>query len=280
MSEKQEQSRALVVARQVTPDLWSMITTIAAEAHKAHTLGVTSQAEAAMKILTGHELGLPPMASLRMVYIVKGKAAIQPKGAWALIIGHPEFAGIVEERLVDDKDRFLGYAITLRRKNGMQARRQFTLADAARAGLADKDNWKGYPEHCAFWRAMAFAQDAVFPDVLMGLYRADEIGANITPEGEVIEGKWEPAPPQPEAATPEPPKPPRQQVSIRGEIPDPDPIYRLGLDQLIERFGVEAVLAANEGNVPSNRQEVAAILRKVEAQTATATTEETTNATN
>ncbi len=276
MNEKPEQGRAMVVARQVTPDQWGMIAAIASEAHKAHTLGVTSQAEAAMKILTGYELGLPAMASLRIVYIIKGKAAIQPKGAWALIVGHPDFAGIVEERLVDDKDKFVGYAITLKRKNGMQARRQFTLADAARAGLADKDNWRGYPEHCCYWRAQAFAQDVVFPDVLMGLYRADEIGANITPEGEVIEGKWEPAPAQLPTATEKPDKP-FPTPTVKGPIPEPDGIFQKSLDDLIEKYGVDAVLAAGDGSVPSNRQEVAAILRKVEAEAATVTTEDATN---
>lgn len=227
--------------RQVTPDLWQMISTIASEAHKAHTLGVTSQADAAMKILTGHEVGLPAMASLRVIYNIKAKAAIQPKGAWALIVSHPEFAGMAEERLVDDKDKFLGYAITLKRKNGVQARRQFTLADAARAGLIDKDNWRGYPEHCCFWRAMAFVQDVVFPDVLMGLSRADELGAAIDSQGNVVEGEWQTLPPQQPAAAPAPTTP--------------------TLDSLVEQYGAERVMEAAGGRIPGTVAEVAETAR-------------------
>ena len=241
-----EPGRALVVARQATPEIWQMLTTIASSAYKSRNLGVTSEAEAAMKMLTGHEVGLPPMASLRAIYIVKNKAAIVPKAAWALIIGHPDFAGVVEERLTDDKDRFVGYAITLKRKNGMQARRQFTLSDATRAGLADKDNWKAYPEHCCYWRAMSFVQDTVFPDVGMGLYRADELGANITPEGYVVEGEW--------ATVPIPPPTPTAPV--------------VTLDQLVEKHGADAVMAAAGGRIPATTEEVLAAAAALEGQDA------------
>ena len=236
----------MVVARQTTPEIWQMISTIAESAFKSRKLGVNSQAEAAMKMLAGHEIGLPAVASLRAIYIIQDKATIAPKAAWGLIVGHPDcdLAGFREERLTDDKGQFMGYTITLKRKSGLTARRQFTLADAKRAGLQDKDNWRAYPENLCYWRAMGFVQDVVFPDVTMGLYRADELGAAITPDGDVIDGEWATVPETP-PATPQATRP--------------------TLDDLVTYYGGEAVLAASEGNLSMTPEELATVAAKLAA---------------
>ncbi len=248
-----EETRALTTTKQaVTPDTWRMIEVIANSAYASRKWGAGSAADAAMKMLTGVERGLPLTTSLQCVYMVNNRPAIQPKAAWGLIVGHPDFdaTGYKEERLTDASGKFTGYAITLKRKSGLSARRQFTMEDAQRAGLTTKDNWKNYPENCCYWRAMGFAEDAAFPDVLMGLYRADELGASITPDGDVIEGSWSVVQPAPSASA-----------------PTPEPF---DFNVLMARFSPDAIMAASQEvcgkAMPATDDEWRQVAEKLEAQ--------------
>jgi hypothetical protein len=53
--------------------------------------------------------------------------------------------------------------------------------------LADKYNWKQMPQIMMKWRAVAACARVVFPDVVLGLYTPDEMGANTDANtGEII----------------------------------------------------------------------------------------------
>lgn len=133
--------------------------------------GIASPEAAFTIIATGAELGLSPMASLRSIHVIEGKPVLSA----ALI------AGIVQRRpdlcegfaLVESSDTIATYETT--RRGQAPVRMSFTIEQAQRARLTDKDNWKKYPHAMLRARASAELARAVYPDVVGGLYDPDEI---------------------------------------------------------------------------------------------------------
>lgn len=247
------ETRALTIRQQLTPDRWQMFLSIADNAHKSRALKVTSVQDAALRIEAGDEIGLPPIAAIRSIYIVNGQPSIRPKSAWALIMGHPEFdpSGFREEELSTPEGEFFGWRITLKRRNGLVFTRQFTLDDAKQAGLLTKDNWTNYPKHTCYWRALGAVEDVAFPDVLMGLYRADELGASITPDGDIVEGSWSEAAPAPAAP-----------ASVAPAVVATPTVT---LDDLLAKYSPDQIMEANDGRIPGTDEEVAAVAARLAA---------------
>ena len=124
------------------------------------------------------------------------------------------------------------------------------MADAERAGVIKPGSgWEKYPANMLRWRAIGFCADVVFGDVIGGLKRADELGADLTPDGDVIEGSWSDLPPAPVQ--------PVQQgadtlsQSTQGTAPT--------LAELTERYDPAAIMAANDGKIPGSEDELRAV---------------------
>ncbi len=138
--------------------------------------------EAALAILIqGRELGLTVMQSLRSIYVVDGKPTLSAQLMHALCLRHPacEYFALVEA-----SDQSATWE-TKRRGAPTPVRVVFSRADAERAGLAGKDNWKKYPRQMLSARACSELARAVYPDAVGNLYDPDELGAETTPQGEV-----------------------------------------------------------------------------------------------
>lgn len=251
----EDQERALVAAQPQQLWTWEQIKDIGMTVHQARTFGVHTGQEAAIKMLTAYEHGIPLTSALSAVYVIDNKPALAPKLMWAKVVGHPDFEGYEEKRLEDAKGNFGGWEITLKRRGWPKISRRFSLADAQRIivnvqgkRLIDKDNWQNYPEPTCYWRAMGLVIDAVFPDVAQGLYRANELGAGVTPEGDVIEGSW-------------------QSVAENTHVVATGPVEtvkadeqpQVNLDDLLTQYGPEAIMAANNGMIPATDQEVAQV---------------------
>jgi hypothetical protein len=219
--------------RELTPGVWAMIEKMAPVMHKAHLFGVTSPDQAAAIMLKGYELGLSITASFELVQVIQGKPALSPRGAMAILLSHPAVQEIKIERITDEKKNFFGYQCHMTRKNGFSFVGAFTLEDARRAGLLKPDSgWVKYPENMCMWRAVGFAADVVFPDVTAGmtsLMKAPEMyGVALTQGGDVI------------------------------DVPSVDP-----LQELVNDFGAERVMEANDGKIPTNDQ-VEEVRRKLQ----------------
>lgn len=120
-------------------------------------------------VMTGHELGLGTMQSLRSISVVNGKAIISADLAVSLAKKHPE---CLYFRLVESTSERATYETE--RKGEGKTRMDWTMKQAAEAGLVGRGPWKTYP--AAMLRArcgMALAR-AVFPDALLGVYDPDE----------------------------------------------------------------------------------------------------------
>lgn len=130
--------------------------------------------EAAVILMTGRELGLQPMQSLRGIYVVEGKPTLSADMMVAVIRG----SGLCESwRIVESTAERC--TITTRRKGEQHdATRTWTKADATLAGVAGKDTWRKYPAAMLRHRCAADLARQEYPDVLLGLYDPDELGAD------------------------------------------------------------------------------------------------------
>jgi hypothetical protein len=135
-------------------------------------------------VLTGRELGMGPMEALRTIDVIDGRPS--PSAEW--MVGKVFEAGHVIAAVEQTADHC---TVEGRRfRDGEQVaemRFTFTIEMAKRAGLANKNNWKHYPEAMLYWRAVSQLCRQFFPDVLQGLkYLPEELGSE----------DWHAAPPQ------------------------------------------------------------------------------------
>jgi hypothetical protein len=178
----------LATVQQLTPAVWQMLQSVGDLAYQSRAFGL-KQHEGAVKMAVAYEFGLPVTTALSSVYVIDNKPVMAPKLLWAKAQAHPAFEGYEEERL-EKGGKFEGWRITIKRKGMPAIARDFTMTQAAKVGLANKDNWKNYPEDVCYWRAIDRVLHVAFADVCMGLYAADELGMEITSDGEVIEAQW------------------------------------------------------------------------------------------
>lgn len=232
-----------IIKHEVTPDVWNMISTIAPTLAESRMFGVSRPAEAATVMLKGYELGLGLAAAFEFIQPIEGRPALIPRGALALILNSPHYAGIVIDDQRDDKGVPTACVVTMKRDNGLEYTVKFSMDDARRAGVVKPNSgWEKYPANMLRWRAIGFCADVVFPDVMGGLKRADELGADLTPDGKIIEGSWTTMP----TSTGRTQSPPAVDVTKE-------------LDKLIQKWGAEQVLVAGEGKIPSTLEEIQAV---------------------
>lgn len=131
--------------------------------------------------IAGQELGWGVTTAMRFVHIIEGKPTISPEGMLALIrrSGH-SVTGSSNNTMATVRGR--------RADNGDEMEVSFTIADAVRAKLDKKDNWKMYPDAMLWARAVAVLARRLFSDVFLGVaYVPDEMGAVTNERGEPIE---------------------------------------------------------------------------------------------
>jgi len=182
--------------------------------------------QAIVRILAGQELGIGPIAALRGVHVVKGKTVLDYSVLAALVRRHPRY----DYRVTMWTDEAATVEFSMDGK--VVGTSTFTLADAKRADLLAKENWKKYPRSMLLARAMSGGVRAHCPDVTMGqAYVPEELEdepprrrqakpepdqANASDEpmdGDVIDAEFS-VPPEP----PEPPKEDPEHASRMAEV--------------------------------------------------------------
>jgi len=225
-----------------TPQTVSVIQALAPIIKASYMFQVT-EAQAAVVMLKGYELGLGLATAFEFIHVIDGKPSLSPKGMMAQIAK----SGDVEvkvTRLPEDKTKpLVGYECWMKRKSsGFEHTARFTLEDAKRAELVKPHgNWDKYPENMCMWRAIGFAADVVCPDLGGGMYRPEELGAVVDQDGEPVT---------------------IDAVAVT-TLPNDD--VTPTLQELVARYTAEAVMAANDGRIPATSEELAAIAEKLEA---------------
>jgi hypothetical protein len=134
-------------------------------------------------IVAGGELGLAPMAAIRLVNVINGKSILSADGMVGVVLG----SGLAEYFIPISQDTASVTWETKRRGAPQPTRATWTLDDAKRAGL-DGSNWKKYPRAMLNARCKAELARLVYPDVLAGCYELSE-GEEIERSGRVVESQ-------------------------------------------------------------------------------------------
>ena len=137
-------------------------------------------AQAFVKILAGHELGIGPVLSMQHIHIIDGKTSLDATMVAGLIKSSGKYDYRVER--LDNK----GAALTFwELRDGEWVKIgdvTWGEADAKQAGLLGRGNWGKYPRDMFFSRAITFGARRYCPDVFLGpIYSPEELGADIPP---------------------------------------------------------------------------------------------------
>ena len=213
--------------------------------------------QATLAMLKGYELGLGLIASLDLIYVIQTRRGLRPalstQGINALIQRSGVLCEFKVEDTADDKGP-VGCTVRMTRADsGFTYEVSFTLKDAERAELLSKDNWKKWPAEMLRARAISTCGRIVCPDVLAGLYLADELGAvtdaqGIPVDAIVVEGTYEHRPPETSGAP--------------GSTP-PERSQPLKLSDLVGKYGPDVVWAASGGKLPSTQAEIDEVAKKL-----------------
>jgi hypothetical protein len=227
----------IVPAKPLTPDVWHMISEIAPVMQKSRLFGVASTEQAIAIMLKGHELGFPLTMSYEVIKVIQGQPSLAPRGALALVL----VSGQLEAWKIEEPVG--SCSVWMKRVNGLEYSLTWTMDDAKRAGVVKPGSgWETYPANMLKWRVIGFVLDVLFPDVIGGMKRADEFGANIDSNGNVIEAQWS-----------------EQRPALPHTEPAPNP-----LTVLVEKYGPEAVMAAAGNTIPQTEEEIKAVALKLE----------------
>lgn len=138
-----------------------------------------SAAQAIVKIQAGQEIGIPPFASMTGIHIIQGKPTI---GA-GLIASRVKGSGKYDYRVTQNDDK--ACIIDFYQGANKIGTSSFTIEDAKKAGTKNLDK---FPKNMLFARAISNGVKWFCPDVFSGpVYVPQEMGADVTEEGEVIE---------------------------------------------------------------------------------------------
>lgn len=156
-------------------------------------------------ILVGESLGLNAATALMNIYNVNGMPSMKADLKLALAKRHPEYAGCE----IDANTERCIVKMKRRNENGTESiTSTFTIEDAKRAGLfPKKDNWRMYPQRMLKARAISYAVNDLFPDIVFGMLSSEEAQDIDRPEKtmyEIIESEAEAVP---EGETIDQPKP-------------------------------------------------------------------------
>ena len=133
--------------------------------------------------LAGRAYGWDVMTSMRQFHVIEGTASLRPESMLGLVrqAGHSVTVEIHPEGAI---------AHGTRADTGDEHSASFTMVDAEAAGLAGKKNWKQYRDAMLTWRAVGKLCRVLFPDVVLGAgYVPEELGADVTAEGELVEAE-------------------------------------------------------------------------------------------
>lgn len=139
--------------------------------------------QAVVKIAAGEELGLGPMGSMQGIHIIEGKPSLSANVLASLVKRHPNYDYI--PRQVSDE----GAKIEFFQNGEPIGTSEFSMADAQRAGIAGKQNFRRYPKAMMFARALSQGVRWYCPDVTAGspAYVPEELGAEVSEEGVPVE---------------------------------------------------------------------------------------------
>ena len=144
-------------------------------------------------VLTGAELGLGPMQSLRLIHIIEGRPSMSADLIAGLCLQKPAVCEYVT--LVESTAARATYET--KRIGQKSVKMTWTIEQAKAAGLTGRPNWRSYPEAMLRARCVASLCRAVYPDLVGGLHTPGELedGASDFIDGQIVAETTAPPPP-------------------------------------------------------------------------------------
>lgn len=142
--------------------------------------GMEKPEQLTVAIMTGLEIGLPPMMAINKIAVVNGRPTVWGDAVPALLLAR----GFKIAEHLDGEGTERAAMCRVTRPDGMVTERRFSVADAMTAGLWGRQGpWKQYPDRMLAMRARGFAARDGAADALAGLYIAEEMQdvIDITP---------------------------------------------------------------------------------------------------
>ncbi len=151
---------------------------------------IRTKEQAAAIILTGQELDLPPMLSLREVNVIQGKPTLSAQ--LMLTLAYTRIPGFKANVIESTDTRCL---VEFIRPGQKPYQHEFTMQDAESLKLLEKDNWKKQRKTMIRWRCISSGLRITAPDAIAGFYTAEEINPDLQvnyqtgglAEGQVVE---------------------------------------------------------------------------------------------
>lgn len=128
--------------------------------------------DVAVAVLTGAELGLAPMQSLRAIEMIKGKPSLKADAQVALVRRRRDVCEYF--KLVESTGKVAIYE-TKRCGDPAPTRMSFSIEQAQTAGLTGNDNWRKFPDAMLRARCTSALCKAVYSDLLLGIYDPEEL---------------------------------------------------------------------------------------------------------
>lgn len=179
-------------------------------------------AELLAAILTGAEMGLPPMTAMNQFHPIQGRSVPSATAMRAVVLsqGHSLWVEESSDKKVTVCGRRRGAPVE------ESTRVTWTEDKAKRAGLSGKENWRKYPQQMLIARATAELCRTVFADCLAGIpYTAEEVEDGDFPEFDSMGDRPTDQPnPKPKPRTRQKPAP--QSVPVAPPPVEADPMAR------------------------------------------------------
>lgn len=142
-------------------------------------------------VMTGSELGLPPMAALRLFTTWDGVPRLMAEGVRAIMLMSPDIE-YFEMATCDDK-----HATWIGKRRGRPEKSiTWTMERAKRAELTSKENWRKYQESMLNARASMDLGRILAPDIIAGMRSLEEAQDGDFVETTAVERPTFVAPPE------------------------------------------------------------------------------------
>lgn len=144
-------------------------------------------------IMAGAEIGLPPMASIRLYHVMDNIPRLGAEGIRAVLLSHPEIEYFEPVTYDDKQATWIG-----KRRGRPEKSVTWTVERAKRAGLWDRKNrdgspgnWQKYTENMLNARASMELGRIIAPDIVAGMVSREEAS-----DGDFIDAAFTEAKPQ------------------------------------------------------------------------------------
>lgn len=163
------QESSLAFAPENVNQAWRLARTLA-ESSLVPTPLKGKPADILVVLMSGRELGMPPMQSMRHLYVIEGRISMSAQMVLARVRRSPE----CEHFTMLESDAKKATFATRRRGSIQDEKLTFTIDDAAAMNLVNRDNWKKQPATMLRWRAVTALCRLVYSDLVEGIYSEDE----------------------------------------------------------------------------------------------------------